>query len=121
MRNATQPGVVVPMIADRDYKTGDLTAINSAVGVVAVNTKQGQELELALEQAYRVKSDPGLQAEPGVQVDIDIANMQVVEAGTGDGTIGMVIWQPANTEPGFTHVRLDGVSLTRAAAPPAGP
>jgi len=121
MKNATQPAVIVTAIADRDYKSGDLTQIGSLVGVIATDAKAGEETELATTGGYEVKADPSLVAavEDFPQVDIDVANKQVVEAGTGDNTIGVVIWKDANTDVGFAHIRFDGVSVPALGAAPA--
>lgn len=113
MKNAEQPANILTVIADRDYKSGDLTQIGAMIGVIAYNVKTGEEAELATVGGYAVKSDPALEAsfEQPTPVDIDVANMQVVAAGDGDNPLGVVIWKDANTDPGYTSVRLNGVAV----------
>ena len=128
MKNAEQPANIITVIADRDYKSGDLTQIGAMIGVIAFNAKKGEEAELSTVGGYACKSDPALVAsfEQPTPVDIDVANMQVVEAGSGDNPLGVVIWKDANTDPGYTSVRLNGVavdpvSTSANANAPAGP
>lgn len=111
MKNAVQPTRVITMTADRDYKSGDFTKIQSMVGVNAYDVKQGEEMELSTIGGYEVKADPALTGVVGEQLDIDVANMQAVPVGTGDATVGAILWKDKLNGSETVNIRLDGISV----------
>lgn len=111
MKTAVQPANVITVVADRPYKSGDLTKIGAFTGVVAYDVEVGEELELSIVGAYEVKADTALAATVTTAVDIDIANMQVVDAGTGDSQAGAIIWKDKENGSTTAYLRLDGIAV----------
>ncbi|ABB56767.1 DUF2190 family protein [Synechococcus elongatus] len=109
MKNYTQPGHTIPLIAPYDVASGGGALIGTLFGVAATAVTSGQEGEFVTVGVYELPKATGV-INQGAKVYWDNTAKVVTTTASGNSLIGAAI-KAAGSSDAIAVVRLNGVTV----------